>query len=156
MTKIRFLTVEEVVGEQVRQLEVYGGGSPGILNRSAVDSSVAQAQASFGGEYLHEDVFEMGTAYLVSLVKNHAFANGNKRIGLSSALIFLYFNGQQIELTSDEAVALVLDIISGDRRKEAAAELLRSRATPIAAGDMEAATAWVDQTYGPAFAELAK
>ncbi|MBX9639430.1 MAG: type II toxin-antitoxin system death-on-curing family toxin [Mycobacteriaceae bacterium] len=154
---IRFLTQEEVVAEQERQLAVYGGGSPGILNGSTLGSAVAQPQASFSGQYLYEDLFAMATAYLVSLVKGHAFGNGNKRIGLASALVFLYLNGQLIELSNDEAVELVLTIISGERRRESASELLRTRAKPVAGvPDLEAATAWVHETYAAAFAVLAQ
>jgi len=48
---------------------------------------MAQPEARFGGEFLHEDLFAMAAAYLFHVVKNHPFVDGNKRVGLALALI---------------------------------------------------------------------
>lgn len=155
----KFLTVEEITAEQLRQLEKYGGGFNGIINPETVESACYAPQATFGGEYLYEDVYTMATAYLVSFVKGHAFANGNKRIGLASALEFLYVNGIVIDMSNDEAVALVLDVISGARRAPDAADCLKTHAQPLTDNidrSLKAAIEWVHQAYAQAFEVLAQ
>jgi hypothetical protein len=49
--------------------------------------------ATFGGEYLHTDIYQMASAYLFHIVKSHPFIDGNKRVGAVAALIFLALNG---------------------------------------------------------------
>jgi death-on-curing protein len=112
--QVRFLTVDEVVQEQLRQLELYGFGEPGILNQGALEAAVMSPQASFGGEFLFDGVHQMASAYLVRLAKAHAFGNANKRTALSSMLIFLAVNGYTIADARDEhLVELALDAATG-------------------------------------------
>ena len=55
----------------------------------------------------------MAAAYLFHLCQNHAFLDGNKRIGASTALVFLYLNDWELNLPESELVNLVLDVASG-------------------------------------------
>lgn len=167
---MRFLTKSRVVAEQLNQLTTYGGGEPGVINAGTLDSAVEQPKASFGGQFLYGDAYEMASAYLVSLVKGHAFGNGNKRIGLASALMFLFSNGIIITASTDEAVDLVLDVISGKRSREQAAEFLRAHRSPVSdfhtlriegmEDDSELlwgdASRWVNLTFADAFRILAQ
>lgn len=73
-----------------------------------LESAIAQPEASFGGQYLHADVFEMAAAYLYHLVMNHPFVDGNKRVGLEAALIFFEINDEGLIANDDELVDLVL------------------------------------------------
>ena len=52
----------------------------------------------------------MAAAYLIGLVGNHAFINGNKRIGFAACSTFLRMNGYQLTLTQEEAVELTLSV----------------------------------------------
>ena len=61
----------------------------------------------FGGQFLHADLFEMA-AYLFHLVLNHPFIDGNKRVGLETALLFLEVNGFSVDTIDDLLVDLVL------------------------------------------------
>lgn len=154
----RFLSVEDIVAEQLRQLTNYGGGEPGIIKPETLESAWAAPQSTFGGEYLHEDMYAMAAASLIGFVMGHVFANGNKRIGLSVALEFLYVNGVEIEMTNDEAVTLVFDIIVTKNSGNAAA-FLRAHAKPLAADSdrsLDAAVAWVHGKYAAAFEVLAQ
>jgi death-on-curing protein len=90
-----------------------------------LQSALAQPSASFGGKYLHADLFEMAAAYLFHLVQNHPFVDGNKRVGLASALVFLLMNDQEIRATDDALVALVLGVAVGTTDKAAVAAFLR-------------------------------
>ncbi|GDX94136.1 hypothetical protein LBMAG46_41460 [Planctomycetia bacterium] len=76
-----FLTVTDVLESHQSQIEIYGG-SLGIRDRGLLESAIAQPQATFGGQYLHADVFEMAVACLHHLVMNHPFSEkaGNRRL----------------------------------------------------------------------------
>src|SRR5580692_5846088 len=91
----RFLRVTDVVEIQELQL-AKDGGIAGIREPNLLESAVMQPMATFGGEFLHEDVFLMGAAYLFHIVKNHPFLDGNKRAGLMTALAFLKLNGVDV------------------------------------------------------------
>lgn len=62
------------------------------------------------------------------LVKNHPFADGNRRIGLEAASLFLALNGQWIETSDDALVDLVLRMTEGQTGKPEIAEFLRAHA----------------------------
>ena len=86
---------------------------------------MAQPQAQFGGELLHEDLCSMAAAYLFHLVQNHPFIDGNKRVGLESALLFLEINGYSLNVMDDELIELVLDTAQGRANKAVIAEFFR-------------------------------
>ena len=153
----RFLTLEEVTADQLLLLERYGGGFPGILNQGRLESAVYAPQATFGGEFLHNDLFAMAAAYLTYLVSGHAFANGNKRIGLSSALRFLYVNGVIVRSDDAALVELVLDVIAHGRDGEAVAEFFRIHGEATESGaSLDTATEWLNRSYAPALQKLAE
>jgi prophage maintenance system killer protein len=76
----RYLTLGEVVELRRRVLQA-GGGAPGIRDLGALDSAVAQPKATFGGVDLYPTVIEKAAALCLSLVQNHPFVDGNKRVG---------------------------------------------------------------------------
>ncbi len=88
MADLIFLTLDEVIILHRDQIRRYGG-SLGIRDAGLLQSALETPKSTFGGSYLHEDIFMMAAAYLFHLVQNHAFINGNKRIGLYAALAFL-------------------------------------------------------------------
>jgi death on curing protein len=125
----RFLTLDEIFESHADQLAAYGG-SDGIRDLALLDSALAQPQASFDGQYLHDDLFEMAAAYLFHLVQNHPFIDGNKRVGLEAALLFLELNGQSIEAADDAVVEMVIQTAQGNRTKPQVAVFLRAHAAP--------------------------
>jgi death-on-curing protein len=87
-----FLTLAEVIdvhGDQIRRY----GGQTGLRDLGLLESALAQPQASFGGQWLHEDLYAMAAAYAYHLCQNHPFLDGNKRTALATALVFLELNG---------------------------------------------------------------
>ena len=92
----RFLTLEEV-GEIHEQSILRYGGSPGLRDAGLLESAAAAPQASFGGTFLLDSIFEMAAAYLWHLAKNHAYVDGNKRVAAGAALVFLRLNGRRID-----------------------------------------------------------
>lgn len=123
--ELLFLDVEDILEIHATQLEIYGGGA-GLRDRGLLESAVAQPQASFGGEYVHDDLFAMAAAYLFHIVSNHPFVDGNKRAGLLAAVVFLDVNGITIEQPSEPLHELTMGVAEGRLDKPAvAAELAR-------------------------------
>jgi death on curing protein len=122
-----FLTLEEVVEIHCDQIIRYGG-SQGIRDLGLLQSAVAQPAASFDGQYLHADLFEMAAAYLFHLVQNHPFLDGNKRVGAVAAIVFLLMNDQDLKMTNEELEELVLHVAQGQADKAAVSQFLRDHA----------------------------
>ena len=78
------------------------GGSNGVCDKNLLTSALAQPCASFQGTYLHKTLFEMGAAYLFHVTCNHPFVDGNKRIGIMLALLFLSLHGIEVDCGEDE------------------------------------------------------
>ena len=119
-----FLGLAEVFRIHVDQVERYGGRA-GIRNQGLLQSALAMPGASFGGEFLHRDLYEMAAAYAFHLCQNHPFVDGNKRTGLASALIFLELNGISIDDPEGLLYQAMMDVASASLQKLALADLLR-------------------------------
>jgi death-on-curing protein len=123
-----FLTLDDILESHQNQIDTYGG-SHGIRDIGLLESAIAQPEASFGGEYLHADIFEMAAAYVYHLVMNHPFVDGNKRVGLEAALIFLEMNNENLNASDEELVDLVLKTTAGQIGKRQIAEFFQSHCT---------------------------
>ena len=75
------------------------GGATGLRDEGALDPALAQLQMSFGGADLHPTLIEKAAALCDSLVGNHPFVDGDKRIGFVATDAFLRANGLRIETT---------------------------------------------------------
>ena len=120
-----FPTLDDIIESHQNQIDTYGG-SHGIRDIGLLESAIAQPEASFGGQYLHADIFEMAAAYLYHLVMNHPFVDGNKRVVLEAALIFLEINNENLKASDQELVDLVLKTTAGQVGKREIAEFFRS------------------------------
>ena len=109
---IRFLAVHEVEILHRRLVET-SGGSHGLRDRAALDSAVHQPLGSFGGEDLYPTLVEKAAALAFSLVMNHPFVDGNKRIGHAAMEVFLLLNGFAIDSTVDDQERLFLGLAAG-------------------------------------------
>jgi death-on-curing protein len=108
----RFLALEEVLEIHQDQIARYGG-SAGVRDIGLLDSAVRSPEATFAGQFLLNGIFEMAAVYLVHLVKNHAFIDGNKRVGTAAALTFLQLNGISIREDEPALSDLVLGVAKG-------------------------------------------
>ena len=120
-----FLSLDDIIESHQNQIDTYGG-SHGIRDIGLLESAIAQPEASFGGQYLHADIFEMAAAYIYHLVMNHPFVDGNKRVGLEAALIFLEINNENLKASDEELVDLVLKTTAGQVGKREIADFFRS------------------------------
>jgi death-on-curing protein len=119
-----FLTVDEVVRLHQKLIDEFGG-SPELRDMGLLQSALAMPAASFGGEFLHDSLPEMAAAYLFHLVSNHAFVDGNKRVGAVSARAFLITNGALFDPSEEEYGDLVLAVASGKLDKPAVVEFFK-------------------------------
>ena len=120
-----FLTVEEVLELHAFQVEQFGG-DPGLRDMGLLESAIAQASQQFGGQFLHEGLAAMASAYLFHIVQNHPFADGNKRTGLHAALTFLAMNDIDLDIPADQGEALVIGVATGQIGKSEVAERFRT------------------------------
>src|ERR1700685_4325412 len=112
-----FLSLDEVLEIHEQQIERYGG-SGGLRDPAGLESAIATPQATFGGEFLPASIPGMAAAYLFHLCQNHAFIDGNKRVGANAAITFLLMNNWDTSFGEDELVDLVLSIASGRMTKQ--------------------------------------
>jgi death-on-curing protein len=84
MDSPRLLTLAEVLTILQDQITRYGGDY-GLRDLGLLSAAVAVPQASFGGHWAHEDLYEMAAAYAFHISQNHPFVDGNKRVALASA-----------------------------------------------------------------------
>ncbi len=125
-----FLTLPEVLEIHQNQTSLYGG-DPGIRDMGLLKSAIGMPSATYGGEFLHTDIFEMAAAYLFHLVKNHPFVDGNKRVGAVSALVFLVLNGFELDVPEDDFADIVLDVAQGKIDKAQVAVFLKQYSKEI-------------------------
>jgi death-on-curing protein len=86
---------------------------------------------TFGGEDLYPDLPAKTAASMHSLVMNHAFVDGNKRVGAMAAELFLAVNGHDLEAADDDLAELILAVASGEVSPEALAIWIRQRSRPM-------------------------
>jgi len=114
--KFIFLNLAEVIEIHKDQIERYGG-HPGLRDYHLLCSAVAMPEASFAGDYLHIDIFEMAAAYVYHLCKNHPFVDGNKRTALACGLVFLEINGITIIDETGTLYKAVKSVATGELDK---------------------------------------
>lgn len=92
---------------------IESGGSVGVRDNGLLDSALEGAFQTFGGKELYPEKEEKGAWLGYSLVSNHPFVDGNKRIGLLVMLTFLELNMVLLDFTDDELISLGLGLASG-------------------------------------------
>ena len=118
-----FLTIEEALALHDDQLRRYGG-KPGIRDITLLQSALAMPQAGYGGVLLHGTIAEQGAAYLFHLAQNQAFVDGNKRVGVAAAFIFLWFNGFELAVPSRDLYDVTMAFATKQATKADAAVLI--------------------------------
>ncbi|MFT5324906.1 MAG: death-on-curing protein [Planctomycetaceae bacterium] len=114
---MRYLTLVEVL-ELQRLIIEQSGGAAGLRELGGVASAVAQPQMTFGGAELYPTIEAKATALCFSLVMNHPFADGNKRIGHATMETFLFLNGFELAADVDDAEHVILTLAAGNLLRE--------------------------------------
>ncbi|CAN7556350.1 type II toxin-antitoxin system death-on-curing family toxin [Rhizobium sp. LjRoot30] len=121
--------LSRVVVERLHQMQIERfGGAFGLRDEGILESALARPinKAAYGCD----DIIELAAAYLYGLAKNHAFIDGNKRIAIVAAAVFLMENGFEIETTEANLYTFVLAVAAGDIDEEGAARFLRDVSVP--------------------------
>lgn len=90
------------------------GGLDGLRDEGLLDSALNAPFQSFDGVDTYPSVQQKGARLGFGLIRNHAFIDGNKRIGAHAMLVFLSLNGIDLDYTQDELSDMVLKVSSGD------------------------------------------
>jgi hypothetical protein len=94
------------------------GGIDGIREYDLLDSSLKSIFQTFDGKELYPSIFDKAAPLCYSLIENHPFLDGNKRIGVHLMLIFLKINGIDLNYTQKELIDFGLKIASGKMKKD--------------------------------------
>lgn len=89
------------------------GGLDGVRDESLLDSAINAPFQKFDGKDLFPTVQQKAARLCFGIIKNHAFIDGNKRIGTHTMLVFLALNGIEIDYTQKELYQIILDLASG-------------------------------------------
>jgi death-on-curing protein len=90
------------------------GGLAGVRDKGALESAVARPVMTFGGEDLYPDIAAKAAALMHSLVLKHALIDGNKRVGVAAAELFVLVNGWELQADDTELEDLTLTIANGE------------------------------------------
>lgn len=106
LTKAQVLMLH---GELIRET----GGADGLLDEGLLDSALSAPFQSFGGTDAFPSIQQKGARLGYGLIQNHAFVDGNKRIGAHVMLVFLALNGIGLDYTQEELSDIVLAVAAG-------------------------------------------
>ena len=119
-----FLTLAEVVAIHSDQIARYGGPA-GIRDMALLEYAIAQPSAGFGGHYFHRNLHEMAAACAFHLCQNHPFFDGNKRVAIASALVFLCMNDIKISDPRSTLIEVMFNVAQSKLSKPELAATLK-------------------------------
>ncbi len=122
---MKLLTLEQVLILHNRVIE-QSGGSIGIRDKGILESALAQPYMTYGGQELYPTLIEKVAALGFSLINNHPFVDGNKRIGHAVVEVTLLMNCYEIQAEVDTQEAIILAIAASDLSKESFLEWLQN------------------------------
>ena len=114
---MRYLTLDEVLDLHRLTIE-QSGGKDGVRDLGLLQSAIAQPQMTYGGVDLYPTVVEKAAALGFSLIMNHPFVDGNKRVGHAAMETMLVLNGLELAADTDEQEGQVLALAAGNLRRD--------------------------------------
>ena len=109
---MKLLTVDEILLLH-ETMAARTGGSSGLRDRGLLESAVLSPRAAFCGQEVYPTLPEKAARLMFALVSNHAFVDGNKRIGVLAMLMTLRLNGVALVYTQQELIRLGLSAADG-------------------------------------------
>ena len=125
---MRYLTLAQVL-DLYRTLVKETGGALGIRDLDGVKSALAQPRMTFAGDELYPSVAEKAAALGFSLVMNHPFIDGNKRLGHAAMETFLMLNGYEIDASVDDQESTLLKLAAGELERDQFVNWVREHIT---------------------------
>jgi death-on-curing protein len=114
---MHYLTIEEILVLHQGLIDA-SGGSHGVRDAGGLESAIAQPQFAFGGSELYPTLADKACALAFSLMKNHPFIDGNKRIGYAAMAVFVRMNAYRMVVEVDDAEQTVLQLAAGSMERE--------------------------------------
>lgn len=111
------LTIEQAI-EMHSDLISATGGTKGIRDLGLLESAMESPFQTFDDEEIYPSLIQKAARLCYSIVLNHPFVDGNKRIGIHTMLIFLALNGVEIFCTQQELIDIGLRLASGNLKPE--------------------------------------
>ena len=102
--KVKFLSTDEVFAMQERLIDCFGG-THGVRDPGILESALYRPQSGY-----YQDLAEMASALFESLLMNHPFLDGNKRVAFFCTDVFLRINGHYMEVDDEEAYIFLMDL----------------------------------------------
>jgi len=130
---MRYLSISEVFEIHDRIISS-SGGSRGLRDLNALESAVNQPRQTFDQKDLYPDIVTKAAALCFSLVMNHPFVDGNKRVGHAAMETFLILNGYEIISSVDEQERVMLELASGKVSRKNFSDWLNNRICHITNG----------------------
>jgi death on curing protein len=127
---MRYLTLKEALQLHRRIIE-QSGGSTSIRDIGLLESALAQPLMSFGGEDLYPTLVEKASALCFSLVKNHPFVDGNKRVGHAVMETFFILNGYEINASVPEQEEVILNLAAGELNRDDFSDWIRGHISEV-------------------------
>lgn len=109
------LTTDEVIRLHEKLLSATGG-SPGLRDQGLLESAVWSADAAFGNVERYPSIEERAARLSYALISNHAFVDGNKRIGILALLVTLDLNDVALQYSQTELIELGLAVANGQAK----------------------------------------
>jgi len=126
---MRYLSLAEVLMLHERVV-AQSSGATGLRDIGALQSAIAQPRATFDGVELYASLAEKAAALAYSLVSNHPFVDGNKRIGHAALETFLLLNGFELAAPIDDAERTFLALAAGRLTRSALHDWIKTHLTP--------------------------
>jgi death-on-curing protein len=127
---MRYLRLGEVL-ELHRRLIATSGGSPGLRDLRLLEGSLSQLRQTFSGAYLYPTLIEKAAVLGFSLIKNHPFVDGNKRVGHAALEVMLMLNGYELTASKESTEAVVLAVASGMLDRQEWTEWVKEQIKPL-------------------------
>ena len=125
-----YLGKNQILAIHKYSIEQYGGAH-GLRSEGMLLSAISRPQMSAFGEDAYKTLFEKVAALGHSLISNHPFIDGNKRVGFKAMLAMLKINGYIFKVSDDEAYNFVLAIAKGECDIPVMADWLRSHSVEV-------------------------
>ena len=121
---MKYITLGEVI-ELYFQIMNKTGGLPGIRDLGALESALAQPRMTFENKDLYPTIEEKASALGYSLIMNHPFVDGNKRVGHAAMEAYLVINGKEIKASVDEQENIILGLAANRFDRNAFTEWIK-------------------------------
>lgn len=123
---MKYLTIFQVL-EIYKNIVHRFGGAFGLRNAPGLQSALAQPEMTFEGNELYPSLHEKASVLAYSIVNNHPFIDGNKRIAHAVMEVFLIMNGYELNADIDEQEEIFLKLARGEMQQRELSEWINKK-----------------------------